>query len=431
MSAGAVSTIDATMLPARTTASVLAAPRTTAVAQDLAEPVRDIIEQVRNGGESALRELAGRHDGLPSGLPLLLDGAALRESVETLSGDRRALLERVATRIRNFATAQRDAVRPLVMHGDGARIGHTVEPIEVAGCYAPGGRHPLPSSVLMTAVTARAAGVERVIVASPSRDPLMVAAAGIAGADAYLNVGGAHAIAALAHGVVAPRCGVIVGPGNRWVTEAKRQLVGTVGIDMLAGPSELLVIADETADAATVADDLLAQAEHDVDAAAWLVTTDAPLADRVRAAVAERLATLAEASRTVASEALRNGGIIVCATLDEAITVADAIAPEHLEIMTRDAARIADRIRNAGGVFIGQRSAEVLGDYGIGPNHTLPTGGTARFSAGLSVMHFLRLRTFVEVIDGTESDSMIADAAALARLEGLEAHACAAEVRRR
>jgi phosphoribosyl-ATP pyrophosphohydrolase/phosphoribosyl-AMP cyclohydrolase/histidinol dehydrogenase len=279
----------------------------------------------------------------------------------------------------------------------------------------------------MTAIAARAAGCRRVAVASPGAPPVMLAAAAIAGADGFLAVGGAHAIAALAHGFEGfEPVDVIAGPGNRWVTAAKQIVSGVVGIDMLAGPSELLVLADETADAAIVAADLLAQAEHDEDARPVLVTTSAALADTVEGELATQLETLP--TRDTARAALRNGFACVVETVEEAIAVSDRIAPEHLEIMTADAEGVASRIRSAGALFIGPGSPEVLGDYGAGPNHTLPTGGTARFCAGLSVMDFLRLRTWIR-IDQPDA-ALLADTARLAGIEGLAAHAAAARMRR-
>ncbi len=308
----------------------------------------------------------------------------------------------------------------------GGRAGHTVVPVQAAGCYAPGGRYPLPSSALMTAVTARVAGCERVVVATPGAHPVTVAAAGIAGADAVLAVGGAHGIAALAYGFedFAP-VDLIAGPGNRWVTAAKQLVSGVVGIDMLAGPSELLVIADDDADPATVASDLLAQAEHDTDARAILVCLSEAFASRVDAELARQLESLA--THQTARAALGNSFACVCASDDEMVTVADRVAPEHLEILTADAGDLARRLRHAGALFIGSGSAEVMGDYGVGPNHTLPTGGTARFRAGLSVLDFLRPRSWLR-LDTPDAD-LVADTVRLAEMEGLAAHAASARHR--
>ena len=283
----------------------------------------------------------------------------------------------------------------------------------------------------MTAVTARAAGVADVWVASPRPALVTLAAAWVAGADALLAVGGAHAIGALAYGAgPVPRVDVIVGPGNRWVTAAKQLVAGQVGIDMLAGPSELVVLADGDADAARIAADLLGQAEHDPDARPILVTWDPALPGRVDAALAAQLATLPTA--VVAREAVANGFAVVCRDDAEALAVCNRLAPEHLEVLTADAERHVAGLRHYGGLFVGGASAEVFGDYGVGPNHVLPTGTAARFSGGLNVLHFSRVRTWLRLDDASlELPGLVADAAAFARLEGLEAHARSAEDRRR
>lgn len=309
----------------------------------------------------------------------------------------------------------------------GGRAGHTVEPVECAGCYAPGGRFPLPSSVLMTVATAKAAGVARVWVASPRPTVVTAAAAAIAGADGLLAVGGAQAVAALAYGVGVPACDCVVGPGNRWVTAAKRIVSGDVRIDMLAGPSELVVLADGTADAGMVAADLLAQAEHDDDAVPILVTTDAGIVDRVEVELAAQLATLPTAG--TARRALENGMAVVVGSAEEGAAVCNRIAPEHLELIGPEAEAMRGNLRHYGALFIGASSAEVFGDYGAGPNHVLPTGGTARFSGGLSVLDFLRVRTWMRI--DRAAAALVRDSAALARIEGLEAHARAAERRAR
>jgi phosphoribosyl-ATP pyrophosphohydrolase/phosphoribosyl-AMP cyclohydrolase/histidinol dehydrogenase len=278
----------------------------------------------------------------------------------------------------------------------------------------------------MTAITARAAGVEHVWVASPRPAPITLAAAAIAGADGLLAIGGAQAIAALARGFdPLPPCDAIVGPGNKYVTAAKHLLCDRVRIDTLAGPSEVLIIADESADPALVAADLLAQAEHDDDAVPELITTGEHLVAEVERELATQLVSLPTAP--TARRALANGFACVVPTLDDAAALADSLAPEHLELMTRDNTRLADRLRNYGALFIGPQSAETIGDYGSGPNHTLPTGGAARTSSGLSVLNFLNLRTWLR-LDAAPTD-LLDDTARFARLEGLEAHARAAQRR--
>jgi histidinol dehydrogenase len=389
-----------------------------------------ILEDVRDRGLTAVLDHAERLGDWQRGQPHLLGPTALKEAYDACTAEVQGVLHRTADRIRAFASAQRAALFPLTTAVPGGEAGHHLLPMARAGCYAPGGRFPLPSSVLMTAAVARVAGVEGVIVASPRPAPVTLAAAHVAGADAVLAVGGAQAIAALAHGVegIDP-VDVIVGPGNRWVTAAKQLVSGLVGIDMLAGPSELLVLADRSADPAVVAADLLAQAEHDVDALPILMTTHEPLVAEVERELEAQLATLSTAA--TAREAVARGFAVVVASLEDALLLVDRLAPEHLELELEDAPTVAARIRNAGAIFIGSHAAEVLGDYGAGPNHVLPTGTTARYTGGLSVLTFLRMRTWLRIDDPTAARQVIEDAVALARLEGLEGHARSAARRLR
>lgn len=284
----------------------------------------------------------------------------------------------------------------------------------------------------MTAVTARAAGCQTVVLASPRPAQITLAAAFIAGVDIFISLGGAQAIAAMAYGCppIIPRVDVIVGPGNKWVTAAKSIVNGYCGIDMLAGPSEVLVIADDTADASIIAADLLAQAEHDVVARAILVSTSRDLMEAVDREVQSQLKILPEPNRSIATEAMKLSFAVHCDTIDQCIAVSDAIAPEHLEIQTQDAINVGKQCAHYGGLFVGQHAAEVLGDYGAGPNHTLPTGGTGRYTGGLSVFNFLRIRTWMRVDQPQCSQDMVEDSIRMARLEGLEGHARAAEKRR-
>jgi phosphoribosyl-ATP pyrophosphohydrolase/phosphoribosyl-AMP cyclohydrolase/histidinol dehydrogenase len=283
----------------------------------------------------------------------------------------------------------------------------------------------------MTAVTARAAGCQTVILASPKPAPITLAAAHVSGVDAFLAVGGAQAIAAMAYGIDGdvPACDVICGPGNKWVTAAKSIVNGHCGIDMLAGPSEVLVICDDTANPEVVAADLIAQAEHDVVARAILLSTDSNMIEQVDAAVAEQIASLPEPNKSTACEALKQSFAVKCDSIEQCIAISDDIAPEHLEIQTKDSSSVAKTCANYGGLFVGEHAAEVLGDYGAGPNHTLPTGGTGRYTGGLSVFNFLRIRTWMRVDQPEKSQSMVDDSIVMARLEGLEGHARAAETR--
>jgi phosphoribosyl-ATP pyrophosphohydrolase/phosphoribosyl-AMP cyclohydrolase/histidinol dehydrogenase len=360
----------------------------------------EIVRRIRNGGETELRTIAEELGDLGQNQPLVIERPGLDAAVNEVDRETRALLDRTADRIAAFADAQRHSVVNLKAAVPGGIAGHTVAPVERAEVW----------------------------VASPRPATVTLAAAAVAGADAVLAVGGAQAIAALAYGAGAvPACDVVVGPGNRWVTAAKKLVAGDVGIDMLAGPSELLVLADDTADPAVVAADLLAQAEHDPDALPVLVTPSSALADAVDAELERQLPGLS--TRAVAEAALEHGFVVVTDDLDAAIRVCDELAPEHLQVLTAHARAVADRLGHWGGLFIGAASAEVFGDYGVGPNHTLPTGGVARFKGGLSVLDFLRVRTWLNLEPGEAADAMAADAAALARLEGLEAHARAAERR--
>lgn len=387
-----------------------------------------IVEAVRTRGEAALREFAERFGDVAAGEPLFLDRPVLDRALADLAAGDRARLERVAERIRTFAEAQKRALGAVAVTVPGGEAGHWIAPLERAGCYAPGGRYPLPSSALMTAVTARTAGVKEIWVASPKPAVMTLAAAAVAGADGMVAAGGAHAIAALAFGAGPVRpCDVVVGPGNRYVTAAKQLVGARVAIDMLAGPSELVVFADATASPAIVAADLLAQAEHDPDAVPVLVTGDPALAERVNVELARQLADLPTAA--VARAALANGGVVVVASIEEGIAVCDALAPEHLELCLENATVVAPRLAHYGALFIGAGSAEVLGDYGAGPNHVLPTAGTARSNGGLSVYSFLRVRTWLRIDDVAVARPLVEDAAWFGRVEGLEAHARSAERR--
>lgn len=392
--------------------------------------VAEIVSDVRRDGWPAVIRHAERLQDLTPGTPAIVTPDRLEQAKAEVGPDVVALLERTADQIRRFAEAQRASLTDTTLTVPGGHMGQSIAPMAKAGCYAPGGRFPLPSSVLMTAVTARAAGVEEVWLASPRPAPATMAAAAIAGVDGFLGVGGAQAIAAFAYGAgPVPAVDVIVGPGNRWVTAAKQLVFGAVAIDMLAGPSEVLVLADDTADPQVLAADMLAQAEHDVDASAILVTPSAWLADAVDEALTAQLADLPTAP--TARAALENSYVVLVSDLEEGMQVADSLAPEHLEVVTRDPTSVGERLNHYGALFIGAGAAEVLGDYGVGPNHTLPTGGTARSFGGLSVHTFLRARTWLEFgAEGVDS-RLYRDAARFARLEGLEAHARSAEQRLR
>jgi histidinol dehydrogenase len=406
---------------------VLQRPQQAVDSQTLAA-ASDIIADIRRGGREALLEYGRRFGDLGPGDRLYYDRPELDAALARLPADQQDLLRRTADRIAAFASAQRQAVADVDLAIDGGRAGVRYLPVGQVGCYAPGGRFPLPSSVLMTAVTARVAGVHQVIVASPRPRDVTLAAAAIAGAHGLLAAGGAQAIAALAHGIEGlSRCDVIAGPGNRFVTAAKQLVAGQVGIDMLAGPSELVILADDSAPAPQDAADLLAQAEHDPDAVPILVTTSAALVDQVRFQLQRQLTDLPTAP--IARQALANGGAVLAPDLARAVKLCNALASEHLEVLCRQPGRLASRLTCYGALFLGEASAEVCGDYGAGPNHVLPTGGTARFSGALSVLDFLVGRTWLRMENGPAASSLAKDAVTLARLEGLEAHARAADRR--
>lgn len=436
------------------------------------ERAREIVDSVRAGGERALRRWATELDGLTGDDPLVLGRDRLEAAWRGLDAATRDLLTRTAERIATFARRQRRCLADLSMSLPGGAAGHTVVPLERAGCYAPGGRAPLPSSVLMTAVTAHEAGVESIWVASPRPRPEILAAAWLARAEAVVAAGGAQAIAALAFGAgPVPPCDAVVGPGNRWVEAAKRLVAATVRTGPPAGPSELVVVADASANAGQVAAELLAQAEHDPDARVWLIALDEATLTAVQEALARRLGieptttarhsvgrsgptlppgsvappcaapgakrstderespSLPEPSDQTIRAVLAASGAVVVACRDEAATLCDRLAPEHLQLAVTDPAELAARVRHAGAVFLGTGASVVLGDYGAGPNHVLPTSGTARAFAGLSIFDFLRARTWLRIDTATAAGPLFADAAQLASVEGLPAHAEAATCR--
>ncbi len=388
------------------------------------EKVARLLEQVRLEGDAALLSLSEAFDGVRPD-PLRIPEARLQQAWEGLPSPLRQALQLAHARILRFHEAQRPA--DLSLRGaHGETLGRRWRPVERAGLYVPGGRAAYPSTVLMNAIPARVAGVERIVmVTPPGRDgepnATVLAAAHLAGVREVYRVGGAQAIAALAWGTeTIPKVDVISGPGNLWVTLAKKAVYGRVGIDSLAGPSEVLVIADHTARAEQVAADLMAQAEHDPLAAAILLTTDEALAAAVPRAVAEQLVDHPRAP--IVRQALTDWGlIVVCPDLETAAALSDGFAPEHLELLVEDPEPLADRIRHAGAIFLGPYSPEAVGDYLAGPNHTLPTGGTARFTGALSVETFLRHTSLIhfnrEALDATGEAVM-----ELARSEGLHSH---------
>jgi histidinol dehydrogenase len=401
--------------------------------EDVARDVAQILAQVKSHGDAAVAELTARFDGhsLDSEAAWQVDLAECREAFDALKPDLRAALELAADRIRVYHEAQRPQDRD---HTDeaGVRLGAKWLPVDAAGLYVPGGRAAYPSSLLMNAIPAKVAGVERLVVVTPTPNgvinPLVLAAAHLAGVDEIWRVGGAQAIAALAYGT--ERIGavdVITGPGNAWVAEAKRQLFGVVGIDMVAGPSEILVIADAKNDPEWIAADLLSQAEHDPSSQSIFITDDFGFANAVAERVRAEIALLPTA-RVARQSWDEHGVIIEVASLDEAPALANALAAEHVEIATDDPEVLFKRIRHAGSVFLGRHTPEAVGDYVAGPNHVLPTGRRARFASGLSVLDFMKRTSFIQ-LDERALAAIGPAAIALAEAEGLPAHARSIETR--
>ena len=390
------------------------------------DAVGQIVRDVRSMGDHALIDYSRRLDGVEMDY---LEVGKKEISEARVDPDLYQALEQAAARIRDFHLRSR---RQSWISVDEGGLGQWVRPLERVGIYVPGGRAAYPSTLLMTAVPARVAGVTEILVATPpSRDgisPATLVAAGISGVDRVFAVGGAQAIAAMAFGTGSiPRVDKICGPGNIFVQTAKRQVFGEVDIDGFYGPTETVILADESADPVLCAADILAQAEHDMLATAILVTSSAALASSVNKEVDRQLSFL-DRREIIAASLERRGGIVIVPGLDDGVSLVNEYAPEHLSIMTREPWTWAERIRNAGGIFIGEDSPEVVGDYVAGPSHVMPTGGTARFSSPVTVDSFLKI-TSVVGIDRRTFTRIGQSAAAIAKAEGLTAHAAAADLR--
>ncbi|MCX7312458.1 MAG: histidinol dehydrogenase [Alphaproteobacteria bacterium] len=402
------------------------------VSEDVDQAVRAIIADVRKNGDRALIEFSRKFDRID------LEKVGLRVTAAELDAaagacDKRALDALALARERIAAYHQRQKPSDdRFVDALGVELGHRWSAIEAVGLYVPGGTAAYPSSVLMNAVPAKVAGVPRVVMVVPAPDgklnPLVLAAAKLAGVDEVYRIGGAQAVAALAYGTAAIKpVSKIVGPGNAYVAAAKRVVFGTVGIDMIAGPSEVLILADDSGNPDWIAADLLAQAEHDTAAQSILITDDAGLAEAVERAVTAQLTTLARAE--VARASWRDfGAIILVRSLDDAVPLVDALAPEHLEIETADPERLSAKIRNAGAIFLGAHTPEAIGDYVAGSNHVLPTARSARFSSGLGVLDFMK-RTSILKCGPEQLAALGPSAIALGEAEGLGAHARSVAIR--
>jgi histidinol dehydrogenase len=379
----------------------------------LAKKVQRIVTDVRRRGDVALRSYAESWDGLSSGAELRVTRVEMKQALSAVAPEFLAALETAARNIRRFCEWQmprkfRRAMQP------GVLVGQEIRALDSVGCYVPGGRYPLPSSLLMTVIPAQVAGVGRIAVTSPRPAPETLAAAALLGVEDFFRVGGAQAIAALAYGTESvPRVSKVVGPGNRFVTEAKKQVSFDCAIDMLAGPTEVVIVSED-GNPKFIAADLVAQAEHDAEAVAIFVTSSARLAH----AVAHETGRAAQSNPTAREALGRNGRILLAGSHREALEIANAIAPEHITVSREDVSRIT----SAGAVFVGDYSPQALGDYGCGPNHVLPTGGSARFRGGLSVLDFV---TVISVQEVSRPGLLRAASAVttLATAEGLVAHA--------
>ena len=396
------------------------------------EQTAQIIARIEREGESAVRDFARRWDGLSDADPLLLEAEAIGEAARRVSSDEERALRVAHARIRAFHKQQPESSYA-AHEASGMRLEARVSAIESVALYVPGARHPYPSTLLMTGIPARLAGVRRLVVATPTTrrtlSPLLAAALQMLEIDEIYCLGGAQAIAVLALGCegISP-VDLVVGPGNAWVTEAKRQLFGRVGIDTLAGPSEVLILADSSAQPAWIAADLLAQAEHDTDACASLLCDDEPLLNATLAEIQRHLARLPK-DAVAASSWQKNGLCLLVEDLArDAPDIVKLLAPEHAQVMAREARSIARQLEGVGCVFVGDYAPTALGDYVAGTNHVLPTAGAARFASGLSVETFTRRTTVVEASCAAFSE-LAPHAVSLARAEGLEGHARSLEIR--
>ena len=384
--------------------------------------VRRILADVRKRGDAAVRAYTKKFDGV-----LPREFSLSERLVDAVPAEQAQALRAAHDRIRAFHERQLQKSWEFT-DADGTRLGQRLSPLERVGLYVPGGKAAYPSSVLMNAVPAKVAGVRELVMASPNPNPLVLAAAALAGVDRVLGIGGAQAIAALAYGTKSiARVDKIVGPGNAYVAEAKRQVFGEVGIDMVAGPSEILVIADGSADADWVAMDLLSQAEHDESAQAILLSPSEGYLDEVAASIRKLLVEMPR-RKVIAASLKARGALILTRDLDEACAVANRIAPEHLELAVENPENLVQKINNAGAIFLGRWSSEALGDYCAGPNHVLPTAGSARFSSPLGVYDFQK-RTSLIGVSQSAAAKLGRIAMTLAQGEGLTAHARAAEMR--
>jgi histidinol dehydrogenase len=394
--------------------------------------VRSILEQVKERGDQALLRLTKKYDGWRASIKTLqVSAKEIRAALKRLSQEERKVLEFAAERIERFHNLQRQKSWSFAEE-DGTILGQIVRPMERVGIYVPGGKAAYPSSVLMNAIPARIAGVPEIIMTCPAPrgylNPAILAAAHIARVNAIFRIGGAQAVAAMAFGTkTVPKVDKIIGPGNIYVAAAKRIVFGETSIDSIAGPSEILIISDGSGDPSFLAADLISQAEHDEQAAAVLICLSRGFAEKVRRAISEQLATLPR--RQIAEQSLKDfGAILIVKNLSEAARISNDLAPEHLELAVVNPFRLLEKIQNAGAIFLGYMSPEAIGDYVAGPNHVLPTGGTARFSSPLGVYDFLK-RSSLICLSPAGLKKLSPPGMRLAQMENLEGHRRAVEKR--
>lgn len=389
--------------------------------------VEEIVKEVRQNGDSAMKKYTKQFDGedLEKFLITLdeIKNAYSQVDAETIKAIKKSIQN-----VKKFSEKQLKCLKPLKTNIDANELGHKIIPLESVGCYIPGGNYPLLSSAIMTIVPAKVAGVKEIVACSPKIRPETIVACDLAGANKIYRVGGVQAIAGMAWGTeTILKVNKIVGPGNKYVTAAKKYVYGEVGIDFLAGPSEVMIIADETANAEFVAADMLAQCEHDLDARAFLITTSENFAQKVQEFAQKQLEELE--TKEIASKSFEKSFAVVVKSLDVAIELANKKAPEHLEICYKNAKKDIDKFKNYGSLFVGNYSAEVYGDYCSGTNHVLPTNEVSKYSGGLSVFDFVKIQTY-QIISKRGNKIISPCASKLAEKEGLKAHKLAADFRK-
>ncbi len=403
------------------------------VEEDIRETVQQIIEDVRTGGEDSAREYAQRFDDWHG--DIVVSRASIKKAGASLTGQDREDIQFAYDRVRMFAQAQRDSMHDLAMSHDGVTVGHKHVPIKTAGCYVPGGRYSHIASAIMSITTAKVAGVNNVVACSPANaeagiHSAVLYAMDLCGADSILALGGAHGVAALAYGLfTGHEADILVGPGNAFVAEAKRQLFGPVGIDLIAGPTESAIIADDSADPFLVSTDLVSQAEHGPDSSVRLFTTSRSVAEEVLDRVPNLIARLPDpAKQTAATAWLDHGEVLLCGTREQIVAISDQHGPEHVQVLAMDLAWWHTHLTTYGSLFLGEETTVTYGDKVTGPNHILPTKGTARYTGGLNVSQFIRTLTY-QTMDRPASVHLGRVAARISRSEGMEAHARSADAR--